>query len=103
MAAGADPVTRYSWHASVVMMKPGGTGKPRLVISARLAPLPPSRSLRSLLPSLKSYTNLVLTTILRQRMRSATDRLGEAWAIRECPPTVVGRVGTQCSREFMGA
>ena len=35
-------------------VKPGGTGSPRLVISARLAPLPPSRSFRSLLPSVKS-------------------------------------------------
>src|SRR5215471_15852538 len=39
------------------MVKPGGTGRPRLVISARFAPLPPRRSLRSLLPSVKSYTN----------------------------------------------
>src|SRR5918993_797674 len=40
------------------MVNPGGTGRPRFVISARLAPLPPSRSLRSRFPSLKSYTNL---------------------------------------------
>src|SRR4051794_19850351 len=40
------------------MVKPGGTGRPIRVISARLAPLPPSRSLRSLLPSMKSYTYL---------------------------------------------
>src|SRR5580698_3279228 len=33
------------------MVKPGGTGRPRLAISARLAPLPPSRSRRSALPS----------------------------------------------------
>src|ERR1700733_383500 len=33
------------------MVKPGGTGKPRLAISARLAPLPPSRSRRPALPS----------------------------------------------------
>src|SRR3979411_136198 len=33
------------------MVKPGGTGKPRLAISARLAPLPPSRSRISALPS----------------------------------------------------
>ncbi len=30
-------------HASVVIVNPGGTGRPRFVISARLAPLPPSR------------------------------------------------------------
>src|ERR1044071_959969 len=64
IAVGADPVTRYSLHASVVMMKPGGTGRPRLVISARLAPLPPSRSLRSLLPSVKSYTNFGIERLL---------------------------------------
>src|ERR1700694_2506516 len=33
------------------MVKPGGTGSPRLAISARLAPLPPSRSRMSALPS----------------------------------------------------
>src|SRR6185436_15426106 len=33
------------------MVKPGGTGRPRLAISARLAPLPPSRSRRPALPS----------------------------------------------------
>src|ERR1700686_3809126 len=33
------------------MVKPGGTGSPRLAISARLAPLPPSRSRRPALPS----------------------------------------------------
>src|SRR3954449_11452329 len=39
------------------MMNPGGTGSPNRVISARLAPLPPSRSFWSLSPSLKSKTN----------------------------------------------
>src|SRR3954468_2816442 len=33
------------------MVKPGGTGRPRLAISARLAPLPPSRSRSPALPS----------------------------------------------------
>src|ERR1700743_1463682 len=33
------------------MVKPGGTGRPRLAISARLAPLPPSRSRNVALPS----------------------------------------------------
>src|SRR5690606_9648467 len=46
------------------MMKPGGTGRPRLVISARLAPLPPSRSLRSVLPSAKVLTYFVLAVWL---------------------------------------
>src|SRR4029450_6584460 len=52
-------------QAWVLMRNPGCTGRPRLVISARLAPLPPSRSLRSLLPSAKSYTYFVATTVLR--------------------------------------
>src|SRR5260221_6114291 len=33
------------------MVKPGGTGSPRLPISARLAPLPPSKSRNSAWPS----------------------------------------------------
>src|SRR5215470_9321249 len=33
------------------MVKPGGTGRPRLAISARLAPLPPSRSSMAAWPS----------------------------------------------------
>src|ERR1700722_7692028 len=33
------------------MVKPGGTGRPRLAISARLAPLPPNRSRMAALPS----------------------------------------------------
>ena len=41
-------------HASVVIVNPGGTGRPRLVISARLAPLPPSRNFCSLEPSSKA-------------------------------------------------
>src|ERR1700730_10217396 len=44
------------------MVKPGGTGRPRLAISARLAPLPPKRSRRpawpSALPSPKVKTHL---------------------------------------------
>src|SRR5258708_37216362 len=33
------------------MVKPGGTGRPKFAISARLAPLPPNRSRNSALPS----------------------------------------------------
>ncbi len=37
--------------ASHAIVNPGGTGTPRLVISARLAPLPPSTSAMSRVPS----------------------------------------------------
>src|SRR5579883_877677 len=40
------------------MVKPGGTGRPALVISATPAPLPPSRSRIFALPSLNKYTHL---------------------------------------------
>src|SRR5271165_2089751 len=48
-------------QTSVVIVKPGGTGRPRFAISARLAPLPPKR-LRisaepSAFPAPKRYTN----------------------------------------------
>ena len=56
--AGTVPAARYARHASVEIVNPGGTGSPILTISARLAPLPPSRSFWSLPPSLKSKTNL---------------------------------------------
>src|SRR6266496_3016962 len=47
-------------QTSVEMVNPGGTGRPALVISARPAPLPPSRSFISRFPSAlplpKKYT-----------------------------------------------
>src|ERR1043165_7857831 len=53
----------YSRHASVWIVKPGGTGKPALVISARPAPLPPRTSFilpsPSALPPPNEYTYLV--------------------------------------------
>ncbi len=54
ISGAAPPRARKSRHASVVMVNPGGTGNPMFVISARLAPFPPSRSFMSLLPSEKS-------------------------------------------------
>src|ERR1700748_1485335 len=49
----------YSTHASVVMVKPEGTrsAPSTRVISATLAPLPPSSSRMSREPSEKSYTH----------------------------------------------
>src|SRR3954467_5040551 len=41
------------------MVKPGGTGRPALVISARPAPFPPRRSRRDAFPSRKSQTHFV--------------------------------------------
>ena len=61
------PSSRYALQASVVTVNPGGTGTPMRVISARLAPLPPSKPRTpSQLPacfsasstSLKRYTHL---------------------------------------------
>ena len=45
---------------SVVTVKPFGIGRPRLVISARFAPLPPKRFLMSALPSSKRYTHFAI-------------------------------------------
>ncbi len=42
--SGASPVRIVSRHASVVTVKPAGTGIPSAVISARPTPLPPSSS-----------------------------------------------------------
>ncbi len=36
-----SPCSKKCSQAAVVMVKPGGTGSPRLVISARPAPFPP--------------------------------------------------------------
>ena len=45
---------RNSLHVSVVMVNPGGTGNPSLLISERFAPFPPRICLISLPPSSKS-------------------------------------------------
>ena len=39
------PALKYSLQVSVVRVSPGGTGRPMLVISARLAPLPPNKKM----------------------------------------------------------
>ena len=48
--SGTEPVARYARQASVLIVNPGGTGNPSFTISARFAPLPPSRSFWSLSP-----------------------------------------------------
>ena len=58
------PAAVDALHASVVMVKPGGTGSLARVISARPAPLPPSRSRISLLPSLNKYTHFLAAGLL---------------------------------------
>ena len=58
--AGTVPASRYARHASVEIVKPGGTGSPSLTISARFAPFPPNRSFWSLSPSEKSKTYFVV-------------------------------------------
>ena len=61
--SGTVESLRYARHASVVIVKPGGTGRPSFVISARLAPFPPSRSFMDLSPSEKSYTYLTIVVL----------------------------------------
>jgi len=48
---GNFPFAAYALQALVVIVKPGGTGKPRRVISARPAPFPPRRSCIPAFPS----------------------------------------------------
>jgi hypothetical protein len=48
ISGGAPSFVRKIRHASVVIVKPGGTGSPMFVISARLAPLPPRQVLHVL-------------------------------------------------------
>src|SRR5512136_1007629 len=54
-------------QASVVMVKPAGTGMPKRVISCRLAPLPPRRFFCSARPSAfllpKKYTHFFTVAI----------------------------------------
>src|SRR5713226_8240993 len=54
-------------QTTVEIVKPGGTGRPALVISASPAPLPPSRSFMLRLPSAfsapKKYTYLAALTV----------------------------------------
>jgi hypothetical protein len=66
------PFSKYSRQVGVVMTKPKGTGRPRRVISQRLAPLPPSRSRSSLLPSENRYTRLAICLVLPPSMQAAS-------------------------------
>src|SRR5271163_3771434 len=60
------------------MVKPGGTGSPRLAISARLAPLPPNRSRRPALPS--ALPSPKVKTHLSDFGAAATAGLGAGFA-----------------------
>src|SRR6202795_771808 len=66
----------YSRQASVWIVKPGGTGRPAFVISARPAPLPPRTSfifpLPSALPPPKKYTYLVEVDLFWLELDSLT-------------------------------
>src|SRR5207245_8028702 len=53
---GKRPVRVNALQAFVVIVKPGGTGRPSRVISARPAPLPPRRSRMEAFPSSNAYT-----------------------------------------------
>src|SRR3990170_5557151 len=53
---GNRPLRLNALHAFVVIVNPGGTGRPRRVISASPAPLPPRRSRIDALPSSNRYT-----------------------------------------------
>ncbi len=53
-ASGSSRAAMYARHASVVIVKPAGTGTPICVISARPIPLPPSSSRPPLAGSSKS-------------------------------------------------
>src|ERR1700744_3319148 len=57
------------------MVKPGGTGRPSEAISARLAPLPPSRLRIAPVPSVDSgpnaYTHFAITNSLKDSNVSA--------------------------------
>ncbi len=52
--SGQAPVRMVATHASVVTVKPSGTGTPMRSISATFAPLPPRRERMSADPSLRS-------------------------------------------------
>src|SRR5688500_9872769 len=56
------------------MVKPGGTGRPSTVISARLAPLPPRRSFWSLPPSANPCTKVVTLRGCTELRSCARDR-----------------------------
>ena len=56
-AGSFPPALKYSAETSVVIVKPGGTGKPRRAISAKFAPLPPSSAPMLAAPSAEPGAN----------------------------------------------
>ncbi|MBA7616527.1 hypothetical protein ES703_23823 [subsurface metagenome] len=53
-SGNSPPASKKSLHVLVVIVNPGGTLRPMLVISDRFAPFPPRRDFISLLPSPKA-------------------------------------------------
>ena len=56
-STASRPCSVKAVQASVLMVKPAGTAMPRRHISARLAPLPPSRFFISAAPSVRLLPN----------------------------------------------
>ena len=81
--AGPLPWARYSRQAVVEMVNLGGTGRPSLVISARLAPLPRSRSLLILVAlgeaRTRTWSSVPLWSGCRHYATSPSGRSGR-WA-----------------------
>src|SRR5262245_51594828 len=99
------PAALYAAHASVVMVKPGGTGTPRFVISASSEPFPPSSGRNALepsaLPSANEYTYFVARTDGRADFfRVAPTTL--ARAISRVPPTGSGLSGQRKTQTRSG-
>src|SRR6266508_1870314 len=88
-------------HSAHTMVKPGGTGTPRFVISARLAPFPPSILFMSRVPSAtplpKKKTDCVIVSaaaseaeLLRIRRRRRRIIAGEAGVAESARPSRYG-------------
>ena len=83
------PAAKYALHAAVVIVKPGGTGRPAFVISASPAPFPPRSSrifaLPSALPFAKRYTHFVRAPLAFARV--GADDFARARLVRTATAT----------------